>query len=213
MSRRIGVTQRVEEIPGYGERRDCLDQQWFVLLERLELDPVPIPNSLADPAAWLVRAELDGVVLSGGNDLVGLPNAARPAPERDRTERVVLEHGAAKALPVLAVCRGLQLINTFLGGWLSPVQGHVASRHLVEPLSDDPIFGSYGEVNSFHAWGLPPDGLGPGLKATLRAEDGGIEAVCHERLPWIGIMWHPEREQPFTNADLNLITKLFGRYS
>lgn len=43
---RIAVTQRVEWIEGYGERRDCLDQQWSVLLESLGIDVVPVPNLL-----------------------------------------------------------------------------------------------------------------------------------------------------------------------
>ena len=64
--KRIGVTQRVELIASYGERRDCLDQQWTVLLESIGFAVTPIPNGLADVIAWVEAWELDGLLLSGG---------------------------------------------------------------------------------------------------------------------------------------------------
>ncbi|MCP1727894.1 putative glutamine amidotransferase [Natronospira proteinivora] len=206
---RIGVSQRVEVIDRYGERRDCLDQAWFRLLESLGLVPVPLPNSLEHPSAYLADLGLDGFILSGGNDLAHLPNVSRSAPERDRTEAAVLEFSRAQNLPVLGVCRGMQMMNHFLGGRLQPVQGHVATRHVVVPEGGDPLFEAYREVNSFHDWAVPSDGLGQELKARARADDGTVEAAVHTSLPWLAIMWHPERETPFLDADTQLISQLF----
>jgi len=209
MSLRIGITQRVEVIADYDERRDCLDQQWFVLLEQLGLTPTPIPNGLKDVAQWLNAMALDGFILSGGNDLTHLPNSSCSAPERDITETTILAHAHEQRLPVLGVCRGLQMMNTWLGGDLVPVKGHVATRHPVNAVAGCTLFSPYTEVNSFHDWAIMETGLAEELQACLQSEDGTIEAARHRTQTWLAIMWHPERETPFTQADITLITQLF----
>ncbi|MDX1458855.1 MAG: gamma-glutamyl-gamma-aminobutyrate hydrolase family protein [Marinobacter sp.] len=206
---RIGITQRVEVIAAYGERRDCLDQQWFRLLEAMGLTAVPVPNSLTDPDSWLAAMALDGFVLSGGNDLAQLPDAANAAPERDATERRILDYAADKSLPVLGVCRGLQMINVHLGGQLAPVRGHAAVRHDLQPGDTSSRFAGIQRVNSFHNWGVPREGLAQSLTPALLSEEGDVEAFEHDRLPWLGMMWHPERETPFMEADLRIIQTLF----
>lgn len=206
---RIAITQRVEWVQGYNERRDCLDQQWAALLEQLAIDAVAVPNNLSDPAAWLARQDVAGLVLTGGNDLAHLIDASRSAPERDATELALLSWAACHWLPVLGVCRGMQMLNHFLGGGLVPVVNHVAVRHSVSALSDDPLFSAYREVNSFHGWGVGVGTLAPELSAQVCAGDGTVEAFTHKQLPWTGLMWHPEREAPFNPLDLQLIRTLF----
>lgn len=209
MSARIGITQRVEVVASYDERRDCLDQRWLVLLECLGFQPVPIPNCLSRVIEWMDMMALDGVVLSGGNDLADLPGAACPAPERDQTEKAVLAYAAAHNLPLLGVCRGFQIMNTYLGGRLEPVEKHVATRHAVELIVGDEEFVGYRDVNSYHDWGIPSNGSAPDLESRLQSLDGCIEAARHRKLPWVGIMWHPEREKPFCSHDLVLIASVF----
>lgn len=213
--KRIGVTQRVEVVPGYGERRDCLDQAWTVLLGRLGWDLVPVPNNHSDIAAWAQRQGLQGLVLSGGNDLAHLPSAQRIAPERDATEHALLNWASESRLPVLGVCRGMQMLNVWLGGKLEPVVGHVACRHPVWPCENTPLpyaaLSGYSEVNSFHDWGITPAGLAVNLVPHLRAADGSIEAFVHDTLPWVGIMWHPERNNENSAAlDLALLQSFFN---
>ncbi|MEX1198751.1 MAG: gamma-glutamyl-gamma-aminobutyrate hydrolase family protein [Pseudohongiellaceae bacterium] len=207
--KRIGVTQRVERLPGRGERRDCLDQRWVTLLAGLCIDAVPVPNGLDDVAAWARRQQLEGLLLTGGNDLCGLPEAGNTAPERDATEGRLLEWAADTVLPVLGVCRGLQFINHYLGGRLSRVEGHVAVHHELVPEPSGPLAGLYTRVNSFHDWAVHPGELAEGLTALAHAPDGTVEAFRHERLGWLAIMWHPEREEPFRLADLDLIRAVF----
>ena len=93
---RILVTQRVEVVAGYGERRDCLDQQWTVLLERLSMQCIPVPN-YARAAEFASFA--DGMILTGGNDLVGLPEATNTAPERDALETELVKIALERGLP------------------------------------------------------------------------------------------------------------------
>ncbi|RTR05424.1 glutamine amidotransferase [Halomonas nitroreducens] len=206
---RIGITQRVEVAASYAERRDCLDQQWTVLVQQLGLTPVPVPNSVDNAASWLDAMALDGYILSGGNDLSCLPSPTCPAPERDRTEQAILDHAYDMSLPVLGVCRGLQMMNVYLGGSLHLVEGHVATRHAVTATSDDARFTDYTVANSFHDWGVTLEGLAEPLQSCLTAPDGTIEACKHRQRDWIGIMWHPERETPFTQTDIRLIDWLF----
>ncbi|WP_420390490.1 gamma-glutamyl-gamma-aminobutyrate hydrolase family protein [Marinobacter sp.] len=207
---RIGISQRVEVVASYGEHRDCLDQQWFRFLEALGFMPVPIPNSLSNLNEWLASTGIEGFILSGGNDLSHLPDAINTSAERDETERTLLAFARQRGWPVIGVCRGLQMMNVWLGGQLTPVSDHTAVRHAVTPaLQTNSWFHSYQDVNSFHNWGIAPDGLAVDLLPQLLSPEGDIEAYVHRSLPWAGIMWHPEREAPFAERDKQLFNCIF----
>jgi len=207
---RIGISQRVEVLPSYGETRDCLDQQWFRFLESLGYTPVPIPNSLARVPDWLASTGIEGLVLTGGNDLSHLPDASNTSAGRDGTERALLAFAYREKWPVIGVCRGLQMMNVWLGGRLAPVSGHTAVRHPVTPFPGaGTCFLPYREVNSFHNWGITAEGLAQALTPQLLSPEGAIEACTHGSLPWLGIMWHPEREAPFSEQDTQLFNRLF----
>ena len=79
---RVGLTQRVDL--QREERRDCLDQAWSSLLIENSMLPIPLPNHTADPGALLRELQLDGVVLTGGNDLAAVAQGPGVAPERLR---------------------------------------------------------------------------------------------------------------------------------
>lgn len=182
---RIVVTQRVEVVAGYGERRDCLDQQWTVLLEQLSMQCIPIPNR---GRAGVFADLADGIILSGGNDLADLPGGTNTAPERDALERELVQTCLERGLPVLGVCRGLQFLNGFFGGNLTRIADHAATRH--------PLQGAFlGPVNSFHNFAI--ERLGEGLQPLATAPDGSIEAVRHHHHRLQAVMWHPEREPDF----------------
>jgi len=207
---RVAITQRVEQIAGHGELRDCLDQRWAALLEELGIDLVAVPNGLAQPQDWLERQQVAGLILSGGNDLSHLPGASNASMARDRTEQALLTLARSRQLPVLAVCRGMQMLNHFLGGGLRPVSGHVGCMHAVSAIGTDELFAAYSEVNSFHNWGIARVDLAPGLLARVQADDGSVEAAVHETLPWTGVMWHPERPSANAEQDATLIRHLFS---
>ncbi len=79
----VAITQRVSVVADYGERRDCLDQDWTRFLEACGVLPVVMPNVLGVALALCERADVSGVVLTGGNDLDALGG---DAPERDAVE-------------------------------------------------------------------------------------------------------------------------------
>lgn len=206
---RIGITQRVQVVAAYGERRDCLDQRWSELLGTAGLLPVPLANNFIEPENLLENLQCSGFILSGGNDLAFLADAKDPAPERDRTEKAVLAYAHRNRLPLLGVCRGMQHMNCYLGGELKSFEGHVAVRHTVRIAPAFTKLGPYETVNSYHNRGVGAEGLAETLEGAVFAADGSIEAAVHRALLWVGIMWHPEREKPFRSADLGLLKALF----
>ncbi len=207
---RVGLTQRVETVPSYGERRDCLDQAWARLLTRHGMLPVPLCNAVEDVEPYLGELRLDGIILTGGNDLGHLPGARNAAPERDAFERRALAAAAARDLPVLGVCRGMQMMVAAAGGELRPVEGHAGTRHAVSVRP--PAAGCLGAretVNSYHDYCVPAGGLGPDWGAAAAAPDGSVEAMVHRRLRQWAVMWHPERP-PWDERDADLLRAVFG---
>lgn len=193
---RIAVSQRVEILSDRNERRDALDQRLAALLTFAGATPIPVPNAMdeAARAAWLGAVDPGGIVLSGGNDI----GTVR---ERDATEAALLAFARVRNLPVLGICRGMQMMAHAAGGELMRVTGHVRVRHALSGIDAR-------AANSYHDWALA--GCPPGYRVTARSEDGGIEAMRHEALPWRGWMWHPEREAPFAAKDVADLRGLFG---
>ncbi|PWB35391.1 gamma-glutamyl-gamma-aminobutyrate hydrolase [Pseudomonas sp. SDI] len=201
----VAVSQRVARVAEHDECRDALDQRLIDFLLAGGFLPVPVPNTLclhthetgADQDAmhgWLTRLSPQAIVLSGGNDI-------GEQPARDTTEARLLDHARSRRLPVLGICRGMQMLAHAAGGQLKPVTGHVRTRHRLS--------GQIGaEVNSYHAFALAS--CPPAFTVLARSEDGEIEAIRHLSLPWEGWMWHPEREEVFAAHDLCRLKTLFG---
>ena len=156
---------------------------------------------------------LDGLIFSGGSDLdpASYGQEAHPATkgvveERDRAELALLQAALARDLPVLAVCRGSQVLNVALGGdlvqHLPDVVGDEKHKHTPGEYADhdvelDPdtrlgsLLGDRAPVKSHHHQGFGR--LGSGLREAARAEDGTIEALEDpSRRFALGVLWHPE---------------------
>ena len=142
------------------------------------------------------RGARTGLLLTGGNTLTAYGG---DAPERDRTELDTLAFARARGVPVLGVCRGMQVILHAFGVPLRPVDGHAGTRHRV---------GGSRTVNSFHDFGSTGD-TRP-LDVLARADDGVVEAMRHPVEPVHGVMWHPERCEPFAEADVRLFRQLLS---
>ena len=198
-NRILAISQRVEIVEAYDERRDALDQRWHEFLGSCGFAAIPIPNCPAIIPNFLNAIQPAGIILSGGNDLAAVGGNA---PERDGAETLMTSWGAVHDRPILGVCRGLQLIVQTHGGSLKKVGDHANVRHRVSWQGRDI------EVNSFHTWGIEqaPDNF----EVLARGQDGNIEAVRHLSRPLTGIMWHPERERRFADHDIELFRSVFG---
>ena len=191
------MSQRCDTVSGRNESRDALDIRLAALLWDLGFLPLPMASGISAPADYLAALAPDGILLSGGNDIGS-------APLRDALEKAALDYAVQHGLPVLGICRGMQFINQYQGGSLRSVPGHTAVRNRVF----GSLVGDVGrEVTSYHDYGLLDADLGDELEAVAWADDGVVEALCHRERPWLGIMWHPERDTPVAAADRVLITR------
>ena len=208
--KRIGITQRIELVADYGEKRVCLDQNWGRLLLTAGLLPLPLFNLESNMQTYFETLHLDGLILSGGNDIATITGAVNPAPERDLFESRLLQHCSNEKLPVIGVCRGAQLLNQYCGGEVVSVQGHVRTRHQINWSDRSDYKYIDREVNSYHNYGITSQSLGDQLRVLAKTIDDTIEAFVHESLPWLGIMWHPEREPMFSSQDMKIFKDIFG---
>jgi putative glutamine amidotransferase len=193
--KKIGLTMRVNFHKSINEYQDSIDQRWFLFIEALGFSPVLLPNNKSSLES--IHA-LNGVIFTGGNTLSSLGG---DAPERDKLERQILEFAINSRMPILGVCRGMQLIQEYWGVSLQEVSEHVAQRHAIQ------FSNQHLDVNSYHRFGAI-DSKDP-LEILAYAKDGVIEAVRHKDLPIQAIMWHPERESNFTIFDLEFFRKHF----
>jgi N5-(cytidine 5'-diphosphoramidyl)-L-glutamine hydrolase len=203
--KRLGISQRVEVIKKHKERRDCLDQRWSLFVDALGCYPLPLANvSSKMVPGYMDSLKLDGLLLSGGNSIACLcPSAEDAAPERDAFELALIREALDRAIPIIAVCRGMQILNMSMGGSLSSIEGHVGVRHrIISIASPHPL----PEItNSYHNWSIAADDLAKELTPIAKDRDGNIEAFQNKEKKILGIMWHPEREHPINKLDIQLI--------
>ena len=201
----IGISQRVEVIEKYAERRDCLDQRWSIFSENLECCPIPLANIHPKLVAnYIKHLKLDAIFLSGGNSITSVdPLAKDLAPERDAFELTIVSEAIKQSIPIIGICRGMQILNVFFKGHLNPIKGHVAVRHEIFP-SNNCQYSFPKSVNSYHNWSIKSKDIAKELTPLATDIDGNIEAFHHEKFKLLGIMWHPEREVPFNELDIQL---------
>lgn len=180
--------------------------------------PLLIPMGLDEDALRVLLAQVDGLVLTGGGDIAGEHYQSEHEDfifdvdtDRDRVELFLAREAMAQNKPLLAICRGHQLLNVALGGtlyedvmeWMPGAIKHDFfntyprnhKAHAVAIESRSKLATTLGrreaEVNSLHHQGIRD--LAPGLVAVAHAPDGlieGVEAVDHPFA--LGVQWHPE---------------------
>ena len=208
--KKIGLSQRVEISSETNERRDCLDQRWTTFIQALGYIPVPLSNATNEIGGYLNALDLDGAVLTGGNDIAGQQNAINTASERDRFEAALAVYCETSQIPLLGVCRGLQMINVLHGGRLSRIEGHAGTRHLVRPSAESQNpFNDKFEVNSYHNFAVLEGCLGDGLIPLLLTDGDQVESFRDKSGRQLAIMWHPERETPYSERDVVLLKSFF----
>ena len=208
--KRIGITQKLIKHPDYDETLAALDVNWFDLIRLIGAFPVPIPPIDEEVTKEILESmRLDGLILSGGNSLARLEDGTKELKElskkRDKFEYSLLKNAVFMQYPIIGVCRGMQVINSYFDGNFTKISGHVSSRHKIVQSPEQKNIILHEEVNSYHNFSIPSNSLGSGLEALALDLGHNIEAFHHNKFKILGIMWHPEREKPFKKVDLDLI--------
>lgn len=217
----VGITawrRHLDTFLGY-ESLQTLSTYYSDAVIAAGMTPVIFPNGQdADEADRLVSL-VDGVILSGGDDIdpdtYGAENTAslRANGQVDKFEIAIVAATHNQDKPLLAICRGLQLLNVALGGTIAQEITRKGTAH--EPIPDDAdpvevnqrrhpvhlepsslVSAIYGtseiKVNTLHHQGIQR--LAPGLIIEGKTEDGLVEAARCEGGWWaLGVQWHPER--------------------
>jgi gamma-glutamyl-gamma-aminobutyrate hydrolase PuuD len=221
---RVGVS-RWEDVPG-----ESIERYWQRLREA-GLEPIDLRETgqALDGCA--------GLVLTGGVDVAPAlygeaphEKVRRTDPARDAFELALLKEALAADLPVLAICRGHQLLNVALGGSLLQhiesgdhradyrSEGFPSRRHKVR-LTEGRRLSAWLEantieVNSRHHQAVTPSGLATALEALAVSEDGLVEAVASRGHAWlVGVQWHPERDEPEIPGFREASARLWRRFA
>ena len=200
----VVISQRIDELSVRAEVRDSLDQRMIHFILACGFLPVQVPNGMGNHfskdskssdlmAQWIEAINPTAIVLSGGNNIGEYPS-------RDTTEIQLINFSLEKKLPLLGICRGMQMIGTWAGATLHKVEGHVAKRHELKGAIRH-------NVNSYHDLSLSTCPID--FEIIAQSSDSEIEAIKHKFLPWEGWMWHPEREPNFSRFDIERTKCLF----
>lgn len=200
---RIGLTMRMSrtEYPGGDiELRNAISCDWPIFLARTirEAQYVLLPNMGKDIIPYASGLGVDALIFTGGEDW-GVFSA------RDETETELFAWAKNKHIPALGICRGAQIINIMLGGYLCACEGHVATRHEIIIHKKNAAAKYAAMVNSFHRNCITKNGLADGLDAFALAGNGSVEAYFSKNGKIGGIMWHPERESEEDNPGTYLV--------
>lgn len=199
-----------------GRRRAGIDAAYAEAVASLGGEPVLLPPAPGPFAHARIGGHLDALVLAGGEDVsperYGMamsPLVGAVHPLRDESDVAALRVALERDVPILAICRGAQLLNAVLGGTLwqdltteragsdehDEWQDRTARTHQVRLRLPSKLFSAVGEatiaVNSIHHQGVRT--LAADLVATAWADDGLIEGFELPTRRWVvGVQWHPE---------------------
>jgi gamma-glutamyl-gamma-aminobutyrate hydrolase PuuD len=213
------TTTMVPEAGGTRRPEIALYAIYVGVLERLGLTSVLLTPAHSPRSIQLLLRRCSGLVLSGGEDIDpsrygedAIPQLGMVTPARDAMEIAALGLALERRLPILGICRGMQLMNVFFGGTLyqdldTQRPGELLHRqtepwgarsHAVKVAPDSQLCEILGSedlvINSFHHQAVKD--LAPTLRAVAMTADGVVEAVELKTHPWImGVQWHPERHE------------------
>jgi putative glutamine amidotransferase len=221
---RVAVA-RWEDVPGERLRH------YWQRLQEAGLDPV----DACERGELLDRC--GGLLLTGGVDIDPRLYGQEPGPrtlewnrERDDFESGLLNRALRRDMPVLAICRGHQLLNVCLGGGLQQHidsgehtatndEAHSSRWHEVSLCADSKLLGPiYGfeklRVNSRHHQAVARNMLGKGLRVAAVSDDGIVEGVESESHAWVaGVQWHPERPEAGVTGFAEASRRLFAAFA
>ncbi|MCC7446968.1 MAG: gamma-glutamyl-gamma-aminobutyrate hydrolase family protein [Anaerolineae bacterium] len=227
----IGIPCYQDKPPQEIRTRYTLHQNYINALAAAGAAPILLPLTLDEAANQTIFDRLDAIVLAGGEDVNPAcygqsphPKTEVPDPDRDRLEISLTRWAVERHKPLMAICRGIQLLNVAMGGTLiqdiadcvpgalhhtypydePTLRGKPTHEVTIESGSClSTVFGTRANTNSFHHQALadvPGD-----FRVVARTSDGIVEAIERQNGSLIfGVQWHPEDMYDTDESMLNL---------
>tara|TARA_B100001121_G_scaffold74812_1_gene66292 strand:- start:307 stop:918 length:612 start_codon:yes stop_codon:yes gene_type:complete len=185
---------------------DFVDHYWINFFDKNKIKFTIIPNAFNYNFNLINKRDIKLIVLPGGNDLFSKSYLSKI---RLKNEFKLIKFGIKNKIPILGVCRGMQVINFFYKGSQKKLKGHMRTRHDI--YFEDKLFNKKKlNVNSFHNYGIPKNLLAKCLLPIGLDKSKNIEIFEHDKKNIFGIMFHPEREKNYSFLK-KLIKKILNK--
>ena len=179
---------------------DFVDHYWINYFKLKKLSFFSLPN-ITNYKIDLFKNKIELIILPGGNDLFSKDKISKA---RLKIEFGLIKYGLKKKIPILGICRGMQVINLFFKGKQSRIYGHMKTRHKI--FFKNKFFAKkILNVNSYHNFGIPIKKISNDLKVIAVDKNDNVEMFKHKKKNIYGFMWHPERNKNY--KELNMILK------
>lgn len=170
---------------------DFVDHYWISYFDRNRIKFTIIPNAQNYELKNIIKKNIKLIILPGGNDLISKSYLSKT---RLKNEFKLINFGIKNKIPILGVCRGMQVINFFYKGKQKKIKNHMRTRH--------DVYFNYKffdkkkiNVNSYHNFGIPYNYLAKCLVPIAHDKSKNVEFFKHNKLRIFGSMFHPEREK------------------
>ena len=231
MKKVIGVSASQRKSEGF--LRDYINNDYTSSIEKVGGIPLILPITSEREAVKYYISCIDGLILSGGHDVDPafykeelLPESEMPHRKRDTFDMLLIEYALIKGIPILGICRGMQVLNVYFGGslyqdlkynkdiYLKHMQNYFPGEpvHRVKIDRSSVLAGLYDEeiwVNSYHHQQVKE--VGKGLRVTGWSADMGaelIEYATKEKFI-VGVQWHPEMMCAAGSMEMEKIFEFF----
>ena len=195
MKKYILISQSLIYNKTRNELSDFIDTRLINFFTKLNYIPITISNFYSNPDVFLNSFKFSAIILTGGSDIGKFPR-------RDKLENNLIKYSIRKKVPLIGICRGMQMINRFFKGKLVKIDNHVKVKHLILNVKSKKKV----VVNSYHNYAIYEKTMHKNLSVLHRCfKDNSIESFKHKKYKILGIMWHPEREKKFKDFDKKLI--------
>ena len=183
---------------------DFIDHYWINFFDSKKYNYQIVPNSLKNLEFVLKNEKkINLIIIPGGNDLFKNNKLTKI---RLKIEKILIKHSLKKKIPLLGVCRGMQVINHFFGGKINKISNHMKTNTKII-LKSNFFKKKTMKVKCFHNYGIIKKNLPNEFKIIATDLNNNIEMIESKSKKIIGVMWHPERENNYQKLN-TIVNKL-----